>query len=84
MTPEAIKQWQDIFRDLVITLVAAFMLIYETVYVVSPNPYVIAAGLTLLGAPAALRLDKVRRGKAGDAGDREDDPYDGPGGYFRS
>jgi hypothetical protein len=84
MTPEAIRQWQAIFRDIVITLVAAFLLVYEAVVVVTPNPYIIGAGVTLLGAPAALRLDKGRRGKTGDAGDREDDPYDGPGGYFRS
>lgn len=84
MTPEEIRQWQAIFRDLVITLLAAFMLVYETVWARVPDPYLIGAGLTLLATPAALRLDKIRRKKSGDEGDRGDDPYDGPGGYFRS
>lgn len=76
--PDALKAWQSIFRDIVITLVAAFMLIYETVFIQQPNPYVIGAGLTLLGVPPALRLDRLRR-RGGDG-----DPYDGPGGYFKS
>jgi hypothetical protein len=63
MTPEAVRAWQYIFRDLVITLLAAFILTYETVFVRSPSPYLIGAGLTLLGIPPALRLDEVRRRK---------------------
>ena len=63
MTPEAVRQWQSIFRDVVITLLAAFMLIFETVFRDSPNAYVIGAGLTLLGIPPALRLDRARSRK---------------------
>jgi hypothetical protein len=61
VTPEAAKAWQAIFRDTVITVLAAFMLIYETVVAKDPNAYVIGAGLTLLGIPPALRLDTWRR-----------------------
>lgn len=76
MTPQQWRTWQGIFRDVTITLVAAFMLVYETVVATDPNAYVLGAGLTLLGIPPALRLDR-RRGRNGD------DPYDGPGGYYR-
>ena len=61
MTPEALRQWQAIFRDTVITVLAAFMLVFETVFADSPNAYIIGAGLTLLGIPPALRLDTWRR-----------------------
>lgn len=66
MSPEAARQWQAIFRDLVITLLATFMLLYETVFAKEPNAYIIGAGLTLMGAPFAIRLDTWRR-KADDA-----------------
>lgn len=58
---KAVREWVKIFRDLVITFTAAFMLIYETVEIASPNPIVIGAGLTLLGIPPALRLDAFFR-----------------------
>lgn len=61
MTQEQLRAWQAIFRDVVITLVAAFMLLYETVFVASPNAVVIGGGLTLLGIPPFLRLDARRR-----------------------
>jgi hypothetical protein len=78
VTPDQVRAWQAIFRDVVITVLAAFMLTYETVGTDSPNVYVIGAGLTLLGIPPALRLDSMRRKQ-----DEREDPYDGPGGYFR-
>lgn len=67
MNHDAFRAWQGIFRDIVITCVAAFMLIYDTVFKDTPNLYVIGAGLTMLGIPPALRLDQARRlGKEGD------------------
>lgn len=77
MDPDALKAWQSIFRDVVITILASFMLVFETVFAHEPNAYIIGAGLTLLGIPPALRLDRTRRRNA------DDDPYDGPGGYFK-
>lgn len=76
MTAEQWRVWQTIFRDVTITLVAAFMLIFETVVSHDPNAYIVGAGLTLLGIPPALRLDRKRR-------DHDEDPYDGPGGYYK-
>lgn len=76
MTPEQLRTWQTIFRDVTITVTAAFMLVYETVVVQSPNAYIVGAGLTLLGIPPVLRLDRRRRTDP-------EDPYDGPGGYYR-
>ncbi len=61
MDPNVLKAWQGIFRDVVITILATFMLSYETVFVGNPNAYIIGAGLTLLGIPPALRLDKLRK-----------------------
>lgn len=66
MTPEALKAWQGIFRDVVITLVAAFMLVFETVFAAAPNAYILGAGLTLLGIPPALRLDRSRKNHGDD------------------
>lgn len=82
MTPDDVRAWQSIFRDIVITVLAAFMLVFETVFAVDPNVYVIGAGLTLLGLPPALRLDTWRR-RGEKAAQVEEDPYDGPGGYYR-
>lgn len=62
MDPKVVRDWVRILRDVAIVLVAGFMLIFETVFVRSPNPYVIGAGLTLLGIPPALRLDYLFRG----------------------
>lgn len=58
---EAIRSWQRILRDLVIVVVGAFMLVYETVAAEVPNPYIIGAGLVTLGVPPALRYDERRR-----------------------
>lgn len=77
MTPETLSAWLPHIRDSVIIVIAAFMLIYEVVFKTDPNPYVIGAGLTLLGVPSALRIDAKRSSK------RDEDPYEGPGGYYR-
>ncbi len=80
MDPDVLGAWTSILRDFVIVVLAAFMLVYETVFVV-PNAYIVGAGLALLGVPPALRLDSRRREKK--RGGDDDDPYDGPGGYYR-
>lgn len=64
-TPEEYRTWIGITRDAVLVLIGAFMLIYETLFAVVPNPYIIGAGLTALGLPSALRLDL--RKNSGDA-----------------
>lgn len=79
MTPEEVRAWMDIFRDVLICSVATFMLVWSVVAVQAPNPYVLGAGLTLFGIPPALRLDKARRSRTVE----DDDPYAGPGGYYR-
>lgn len=57
---------QRIFRDFVIVIVGAFMLIHETVWSKSPNVYLIGAGLAALGVPPLLRLDeRIGGGKDG-------------------
>jgi len=61
VNPEAIKEWHKVFRDFLIALVGAFMLIHETVGSGEPNLYIIAAGLAALGLPPALRLDERRK-----------------------
>lgn len=55
--PKAYRAWQRIIRDTLLVSVGAFMLLYETIAVPSPDPYVIAGGLAALGLPPAIRLD---------------------------
>lgn len=57
MDLETLRAWQRIFRDFVIVLIGAFILVYETVAAKAPNPYLIGAGLTTLGVPPLLRLN---------------------------
>lgn len=54
---EAWDSWLRIFRDSLIVIVGAFMLVFETVFAQNPNAYLIGAGLAALGLPPALRLD---------------------------
>lgn len=68
MRPEDLNAWVTLFRDLVMVVLAAFILSYETVLISNPNPLLIGAGLSLLGVPAALRVDASRR-----KSQREDD-----------
>lgn len=70
MQAEDLTQWVPIFRDLVIVVLAAFILVFETVITGNPNPYLVGAALTLLGAPAAIRVDALRR-KSGDDTDEK-------------
>jgi hypothetical protein len=61
------------------------MLVYETVYTLDPNALIVGAGLTLLGLPVAFRLDQIFRVEPnGKDQPPTDDPYAGPGGYYRS
>jgi len=59
--PRLAREWVRIFRDVAIVCTASFMLVFETVVVQAPNPYIVGAGLTLLGIPPALRLDAFFR-----------------------
>lgn len=59
-TPDEYRAWIGVLRDAALIVVGIFMLIYETAFVV-PNPYIIGAGLTALGLPAALRLEVKRK-----------------------
>lgn len=63
MDLEVWRAWQRIFRDFVIVLIGAFILVFETVVAKVPNPYLIGAGLAAFGLPPAFRLD---RGKEDD------------------
>lgn len=61
MNPDNFNAWVPIFRDFVIVLLATFILGYETVWTPDPNAYLIGAALTMLGAPAAMRVDQLRK-----------------------
>lgn len=61
VTPDEYRAWIGITRDAIIVVVGTFMLIYETVFVPNPNAFVIGAGLTALGLPAAIRLDTWKK-----------------------
>lgn len=59
MTPDDWRAWQRVFRDTVLVVVGAFMLIYETVWAPNPNAYLVGAGLAALGLAPVLRLDQI-------------------------
>jgi len=63
MEPEELTEWVPIVRDVVIVLLAAFLLIYGVIAIQEPTVLgiVLGAALTLLGAPAAIRVDALRR-----------------------
>lgn len=58
---DTLRAWQRIVRDTVIVICGAFILIYETIGTLVPDPYLIGAGLVALGVPPALRYDERRR-----------------------
>lgn len=61
MKPSTARAWQRILRDFVITIVATFILVHETLTSDDPNWYLIGAAMALYGLPPALRLDDRRR-----------------------
>ncbi len=63
MQPETLKAWIPLFRDIIIVLLAAFMLVFGTTWVHDPTVLAVVVGgaLALLGIPAALRVDAQRR-----------------------
>lgn len=63
MSEDQARAWVRILRDIALASCGAFILIYETVGVQSPNPYLLAAGLTALGLPPAFRLDGKKNGE---------------------
>lgn len=63
-SPDDYRAWIGVVRDALIVGVGAFMLVFETVFAHAPNPYLIGAGLTALGLPAAIRLDLGRKTKS--------------------
>lgn len=56
-TPAELRQGQRILRDFTILFLGAFILLWQTLFVATPNPLLIGAGLVLLGLPPAFRLD---------------------------
>lgn len=76
MSAQQVRVWQAIFRDFLVMGVATFMLVYASAFDPTHNLYVIGGGITLLGVPAAIRLDGIRRRK------EDHDLYDKPGDSF--
>ena len=66
MDPEELSQWVPVLRDVVIVVVAVFILVEQTVFATAPNGYLIGIAGTLLVTPAALRADRRRRNGNGD------------------
>lgn len=64
-SPDEYRVWIGITRDGVLVAVGTFMLVFETIFKDVPNPYIIGAGLTALGLPAAIRLDLKKQGGNG-------------------
>lgn len=65
MDPKVFKEWVSNFRDIATAALGSYMLYHEAQLPI-PNYLIIGAGLTLVGAPAVLKVDKIRRGKPDD------------------
>lgn len=66
--PDNLRKWVPLITDTLFVLVAAFMLVYGTVFVTEPGKLTLiyGAGLTLLGVPSGRHLrDWLRNGKNG-------------------
>lgn len=78
MDPERLTQWQQIIRDFVILGLAIFVAVFGVTSIHDPTVLGITLGFaaTLLGVPAALRLDQSRR-KNGENGNGHSDRWSG-------
>lgn len=84
MGPEEVEKWIAVLRDLAITVIAS-MLFVAQVFWIEPNAILVGGGISLYGLPVALRADAWRRKRRnGNDSPRDDDPYNGPGGYYRA
>ncbi len=63
MASQGVDGWITGFRDVLLVVVAAFMLVFGTIFVTNPAllALIIGGGLSAFGVPAALRLDSLRR-----------------------
>lgn len=61
--PEALITWRDVARDFTIIALAAFAAIFGITQIADPTLLGIVLGFsaTLLGVPAAVRIDAARR-----------------------
>jgi hypothetical protein len=65
--PDIARAWWRILRDVTATVTGTFMLVWQTVFVMTPNALIIGAGLAALGLPTAFRIDdKIRNTTEGD------------------
>lgn len=58
------RQWK-LVRDVIIVVVAVFILVHETLSSAAPDEKLLAVALLMLGIPAALRVDERRRNGGG-------------------
>lgn len=65
MQPETLNAWIRIFRDIIIVILGTFMVFYGVTRITEPAvlTIVLGGGLTLLGVPAGIRVDALRRSR---------------------
>ena len=70
--PEKLTPWIPIVRDFAIVLLATFAIVFSIIWITDPTRLglVLGSGLSLLGVPAALRVDAKRRKNEGEDDDR--------------
>ncbi len=71
--PEGLALWVPLIRDIVIIGLAIFAVVFGilSIHDTTLLTVVLGFGLTMLGVPAALRLDAARRKQNGAAEDEE-------------
>jgi hypothetical protein len=60
MDPAVFKEWIANFRDIATAAIGIYMLYHESQLAI-PNYLIIGAGLSLVGVPAVLKVDGIRR-----------------------
>ncbi len=70
-SPDGLETWVPIIRDIIIIALAVFAVVFGllTIHDSTLLTVVLGFGLTMLGVPAALRIDAARR-KASDDDER--------------
>jgi hypothetical protein len=53
-----LRPYTHLGRDMALVLLAVFIFIHETLSSPTPDPYLIAAGLVMLGLPTALHVTR--------------------------
>lgn len=72
MQPENLSAWITIFRDVIIVVLASFLMIFAVVKIHEPTALglVLGAGATMLGVPPWLRVRESAKKETGEEAEK--------------